>query len=84
MSDQVVFTKEEVAEIRTCLELGKESYVPRCTKALFILDSPRPRPKVPKEMLAEIASWTSGGLITDDRIKTNKSIASRFGFDVED
>lgn len=92
MSDQVVFTKEEVEKIREALSFadklnfqvygGSEPY----ESALSILDSPRPRPKVKWSFLQSIyhrghADCENGNNPTTGYIA---DICARYGFDVED
>ena len=101
MSDQVIFTKEEVEKIRSvlsdsvdslCLECGgcNNRKSPRCRDrsiiidALSIIDSPRPRPKVPDAMLDKIMgeAWYNGKYHVEKEIDA-RAIADSFGFDVE-
>jgi len=89
MSDQVIFTKEEVEKIREVLQnhSGKDGHINYDTfEAMFILDSPRPRPKVPISMLQYAASASLG--LRDEIVKGDcydfARIIKHCGFDVED
>lgn len=96
MSDQVVFTKEEVAKLRCNIywaiehvKPGENGECPACfqefNKALSLLDSPRPRPKVSLHMLDSIASscYRCNGESLENYLARLSLFVSRFGFDVE-
>jgi hypothetical protein len=94
MSDQVIFTKEEVEKIKRALS-NTRPYLPIdvgtnevVSNALALLDSSRPRPKIDKMLLAEIGlkaigaewyEWENGHASAE----IIKLVESR-GFDVED
>lgn len=96
MSDQVVFTKEEVEKIREALSFadklnfqvygGSEPY----DSAISILDSPRPRPNVPMVMICEMCDTSeemehdSNNWTRSNFLLAFQAIARMFGFDVED
>jgi hypothetical protein len=83
MSDQVIFTKDELEKIEQAIRRGmaiKEMYSHRpdfdlYSDAIAILDSPRPRPEVPLEMLHELVIGYS--------VAEWKRIFSKYGIDVE-
>jgi len=93
MSDQVVFTKEEVEKIRNAVYVMQKTFevlkldaikqIPE--KVLFLLDSPRPRPRIELSVIERLSEskWFTGRLpkrwINDARL-----IISYCGFDVED
>jgi hypothetical protein len=89
MSDQVIFTKEEVENIREFVSrfhtAGIKADAVDIRNAKYIkeiLDSPRPRPKVSMELLedcsfidfADKESWQNAA----------RGYALQYGFDVED
>jgi hypothetical protein len=87
MSDQVVFTEEEVEKIKKALAENVsdlERVAPDCEilpetrEALSLLDSPRPRPKVSRELYTSLSIWIQGGTYKVDEI------LNEYGFDVED
>lgn len=93
MSDQVVFTKEEVEKLRAviddydhvCQELNLPAWREGALVALSILDSPRPRPKVPRQLLND-AYNTAIDYVRGSIDNPADAIANRahaFGFDVE-
>jgi hypothetical protein len=52
--------------------------LPKTREALSLLDSPRPRPKVSRELYTLLSIWTQGGTYKVDEI------LNEYGFDVED
>jgi hypothetical protein len=88
MSDQVVFTKEEVEKIRNAVYVMQKTFevlkldtirqIPQ--EILSLLDSPRPRPKVSMGSLWEC--WRVGADF--DPGNKLKTIMLDAGFDVED
>jgi hypothetical protein len=86
MSDQVVFTKEEVEKIRNAVYVMQKTFevlkldaikqIPE--EVLFLLDSPRPRPKVSRAMYDTLSAWLMGGEYKADEI------LNQYGFDIED
>jgi hypothetical protein len=94
MSDQVIFTKEEVEKIRRAIWDGKtctfaiNDYLGegKLDDALALLDSPRPRPKVSLIMLDSIVSSCyriHGEGLTKYKTRLAQFV-DRYGFDVED
>jgi len=93
MSDQVVFTEEEVEKIKGgLLALKSELFlkvsnqhgpefaynypeIEYAREVMQILDSPRPRPKLPQRLYLDLAAYAL--------VDTNK-IIDAYGFDVED
>jgi hypothetical protein len=116
MSDQVIFTKEELEKIRESLVIRKHTYCEdpwySCPKAengcsnpnsgdqcncgadehnasvgqiIYIIDSPRPKPKVPNAMLDKIISKAWSNHCYNSYEETDAvAIVNQFGFDVED
>lgn len=74
MSDQVIFTKEEVARLRViidgywhvCKECDMPAWGEDATEGLHILDSSRPRPKVDIELLRDIqfGEWSDSEIVS--------------------
>jgi hypothetical protein len=90
MSDQVIFTKEEVEKIRNAVHVVQKTFeilkldtikqIP--IEALALLDSPRPRPKVKLETVYGLINlhWNNTGELERSAIR----YLNLCGFDVED
>jgi len=91
MSDQVVCTKEEVEKIRNAVYVMQKTFevlkldaikqIPE--EVLSLLDSPRPRPKVPLSVLYGIAGNEGVNSVEEWERKTIRYV-NLCGFDVED
>jgi hypothetical protein len=95
MSDQVVFTEEEVEKIRNAVYVMQKTFevlkldaikqIPE--EVLSLLDSPRPRPMISEDMLINISDAL---MDSNDRredtypIEEYRVIVTEYGFDVED
>jgi hypothetical protein len=89
MSDQVIFTKEEVENIREFVSrfhtAGIKADAVDIRNAKYIkeiLDSPRPRPQIDIRALREIACYSANENGLDDN--EIKDIINKYHFDVED
>jgi len=82
MSDQVVFTKEEVEKIKDALRSDR-LWCDIYTDIISILDSPRHRPKVSLEIVYGLLNLPHA-----DTVEALENAAIRYlnltGFDVED